>query len=213
MIHDKVGTERLAVLKDLAEVRRAHAISQGELASRSGLDQAQLSRIEAGRVDLRLSSLSQLARALGQEIVLVPQGSLAAVRAVIRSSTPQASASPLARHARQLLMIIESRLERLVHSFPSLEAQEAQNQLRKSLRDLRHLAPAQLSSQTLPLQRLQRSIATQMRQREPPKAKNWQRLAIKAREIYQAAASAPAQSEPQSQMRPAWALEDDSANA
>lgn len=213
MIRDKGGAEPLAVLKDLAEVRRAHVISQGELASRSGLDQAQLSRIEAGRVDLRLSSLTQLARALGQEIVLVPQGSLSAVRAVIRSSRPQASASPWARQARQLLMLIESRLERLLHSFPSLEAQEAQIQLRKSLQDLRHLEPAQLSTQTLPLQRLQRSIATQMRQGEPPKAKNWQRLVIKVREIYQAAAAAPAQSEPQSQIRPAWALEDDSANA
>lgn len=213
MIHKRVGAEPLEVLKDLAEVRRAHAISQGELASRSGLDQAQLSRIEAGRVDLRLSSLTQLARALGQEIVLVPQGSLSAVRAVIRSNRPQASASPLARQARQLLMIIESRLERLFHSFPSLEAQETQLQLRKSLLDLRHLAPAQLSTQALSLQRLQRSIATQMRRGEPPKAQNWQRLAIKVREIYQAAAAVPAQSEPQSQMRPAWALEDDSANA
>ena len=213
MIHNKMGFEPLAVLKDLAEVRRAHAISQGELASRSGLDQAQLSRIEAGRVDLRLSSLTQLARALGQEIVLVPQESLSAVRAVIRSSRPQASASPLAREARQLLVSIESRLDRLFHSFPSLEAQEAQLQLRKSLQDLRHLAPAQLSTQTLPLLRLQRSIATQMRQGEPPKAKNWQRLVIKIREIYQAAAAAPAQSEPPSQMRPAWALEDDSADA
>lgn len=208
-----MGFEPLAVLKDLAEVRKAHAISQGELASRSGLDQAQLSRIEAGRVDLRLSSLTQLARALGQEIVLVPQGSLSAVRAVIRSSRSQASVSPLARQVRQLLTIIQSRLERLFHNFPSLEAQEAQIQLRKSLQDLRHLAPAQLSTQTLPLQRLQRSIATQMRQGEPPKAKYWQHLVIKVREIYQAAAAAPGQSEPQSQMRPAWALEDDSANA
>ena len=212
MRHYNVGAEPFTVVKDLAEVRKAHAISQGELASRSGLDQAQLSRIEAGRVDLRLSSLTQLARALGQEIVLVPQGSLSAVRAVIRSSRPQASVSPLAREVQQLLPIIESRLERLFHSFPSPEAQEAQMQIRKSLRDLRHLAPAQLSTQTLPLQRLQRSIATQMRQGEPPKAKNWQRLVTKVSEIYLAAAAVPAQSEPHSQMRPAWALEDDSAD-
>jgi transcriptional regulator with XRE-family HTH domain len=210
--HDAVHAETLTILKDLAEVRRAQAISQGELASRSGLDQAQLSRIEAERVDPRLSSLVQIARALGQEIVLVPQGSLSAVRAVIRSSAPQASVSPLARQTRQLLTIIESRLERLFHDASSLEAQEAQIELRKSLQDLRHLAPQRLSTQILPLQHLQRSIAAQIRQGKPPKEKHWQRLVTKVREIYQAAATAPAQNEPQSRMRPAWALEDDSAN-
>jgi transcriptional regulator with XRE-family HTH domain len=41
-------------------------LRQAELARQAGLDRGRLSLIERGRVDLRLSQLEQLARALGQ---------------------------------------------------------------------------------------------------------------------------------------------------
>lgn len=72
--------------------RETTPLSQRELSSRSGVPQAQISKFENGAVDLRLSSLVSLARALGLEIELVPRKALPGVHAVMRggsaASTP-----------------------------------------------------------------------------------------------------------------------------
>lgn len=57
----------------LGNLRKAHGVSQRELAARIGLTQAQISKIEGGRVDPRLSSVVELARGLGAEVMLVPR--------------------------------------------------------------------------------------------------------------------------------------------
>lgn len=51
----------------LVQARRALGISQRELSMRSGLTQAQISRIENGLVDMRFSSLLALANQLNLE--------------------------------------------------------------------------------------------------------------------------------------------------
>lgn len=66
----------------LRDLRKARAISQRELAERIGLTQTQISRFEAGRADLRLSSLVELGRGLGVEVMLVPRRRVPAVEAL-----------------------------------------------------------------------------------------------------------------------------------
>lgn len=66
--------------------RERKAISQRELSTRSGVPQAQISRFESGAVDLRLSSLVSLARALELEIELVPRKAVPAVETIVRAS-------------------------------------------------------------------------------------------------------------------------------
>lgn len=67
---------------DIARAARARRkstfTSQRELGRRAGLTQAQISRFESGQVDLRLSSLVELARGLGLEVMLVPRGGVPA---------------------------------------------------------------------------------------------------------------------------------------
>lgn len=70
----------------LREARIAKRLSQRALSARSGATQAQISRIENGEVDLQVSSLIELARALDLELVLTPKGALPAVEAVVRES-------------------------------------------------------------------------------------------------------------------------------
>lgn len=57
------------VLEDLGrrvrEVRRERGWTQEEAAERVGLDVRELRRVEAGRVNMTLASLSRLARGLG----------------------------------------------------------------------------------------------------------------------------------------------------
>ena len=64
------GDSRIARI--LQEARTSQRLSQRELGQRSGLTQAQISRIENGEVDLRLSSLIALVDVLGLELILRP---------------------------------------------------------------------------------------------------------------------------------------------
>ncbi len=76
--------------QDIAErlqaARQAKWLSQRELSALAGLPQAQISRIEAGTVDLRLSSLVALAHALDLELTLVPRKAVPAVRSLSREA-------------------------------------------------------------------------------------------------------------------------------
>ena len=57
----------------LRAARQAGGVSQRVLSDRSGLTQAHISRFEAGLVNPRLSSLVELARGIGLEVMLVPR--------------------------------------------------------------------------------------------------------------------------------------------
>ena len=54
-------------------LRSAKGLSQGELASMSGVGFAGLSRIEAGKQNLTLSTIVRLEQALGARIIVVAE--------------------------------------------------------------------------------------------------------------------------------------------
>ena len=62
----------------LRAARKAEGLSQKVLSDRSGLTQAQISRFESGKANPRLSSLVELARGVGAEVMLVPAGAVPA---------------------------------------------------------------------------------------------------------------------------------------
>jgi transcriptional regulator with XRE-family HTH domain len=68
----------------IKKARQAASFSQRELSAKSGVPQAQISKFENGAVDLRVSSLVSIARALGLEMELVPRKALPAVHAIMR---------------------------------------------------------------------------------------------------------------------------------
>ena len=75
------------VARILRAARKARDLSQRELGDRIGLTQAHISRFESGHVDLRLSSLVELSRGLGLEVMLVPRRSVPAVMALGLAAT------------------------------------------------------------------------------------------------------------------------------
>ena len=80
MNNPSYAVEQLARM--LQDVRVGRGFSQRELARRAGLGQNRLALIETGRVDLRTSTLVQLARALDLELVLVPRRMLPALQSL-----------------------------------------------------------------------------------------------------------------------------------
>lgn len=57
---------------DLVRARRAAGLTQGQLAARAGLSRLTVHRVEHGQIDPRLSTLVEMARALGIELLAVP---------------------------------------------------------------------------------------------------------------------------------------------
>lgn len=81
------------ITESLRNARLAKGMSQTELHKLTGVPQAQISRIEANSVDLRLSSLIAIANALDLELALVPRKASPAVNSIIRQATARASVS------------------------------------------------------------------------------------------------------------------------
>ncbi len=64
----------MSLIQDLIRLRKAHGLTQAELASRAGLSRMTVGKIERGQVDPQLSTLLELARVLGAHYMLVPNG-------------------------------------------------------------------------------------------------------------------------------------------
>ena len=79
------------VAKALKAARKNKGLSQRALAEKSGVLQTQISKIENGATDLRLSTLVALARALDLELTLIPRKAVSAVQSVVRASKPGAA--------------------------------------------------------------------------------------------------------------------------
>ncbi|HZU50824.1 MAG TPA: helix-turn-helix transcriptional regulator [Sphingomicrobium sp.] len=81
------------VAASLREARAGKSLTQQELGRRVGLPQSHISKIEKGDVDLKLSSLAEIARALDLEVKLVPRKALPAVEGAVRAHGPIAETS------------------------------------------------------------------------------------------------------------------------
>jgi len=74
------------IAETLKAARQSKQLSQRELSEKVGLTQSHISRIENAAVDLQVSNLIELARALELELVLVPKKVLPPVQSLVRES-------------------------------------------------------------------------------------------------------------------------------
>lgn len=119
------GIEEIAA--SVREARLAKALTQKELGQRVGLPQSHISKIEKGSVDLKLSSLVEIARALDLEITLVPRKALPAVEGAVRAHGATVETS----RAVSLLNEQAQIAERIKANFPDLSQVEGfQNAIR-----------------------------------------------------------------------------------
>ncbi|MFC3581855.1 helix-turn-helix domain-containing protein [Sphingomonas hylomeconis] len=119
------GIEEIAA--GIRGARIAKALTQKELGQRVGLPQSHISKIEKGTVDLKLSSLVEIARALDLEITLVPRKALPAVEGAVRAHGTTVETS----RAVSLLNEQAHIAERIKANFPDLSQVEGfQNAIR-----------------------------------------------------------------------------------
>ena len=86
------STQYIAQL--LKKTRDSMGLSQRELSTRAGVPQSHISKIESGNVDLRLSSLVAISRALELELALIPRKYLSAVNSIVDSTNNETGEQP-----------------------------------------------------------------------------------------------------------------------
>lgn len=79
------------LINALADARKARAWSQRELAAKLEMKQSQISDIESGKRDSRISTFVEIARSLGFELVLVPRRLLPSVQYLLQSGEAASS--------------------------------------------------------------------------------------------------------------------------
>ena len=127
------ATEHIA--ESLKAARERKGLSQRALSAKAGVPQSHISKIESGAVDLRLSSLVELARVLDLELTLVPRKKLPAVRAIIRGDDDGHRDVQSARKATNLLQ----RLDDQIAALPSETRSEiVVQELQRRARELMH---------------------------------------------------------------------------
>jgi HTH-type transcriptional regulator/antitoxin HipB len=82
------------LLRHLAEARSDHGLTQAELGAQAGLPQSHLSNIERGKINIRVSSLLELARLLDFEVMLVPRKLVPAVRHLVAPDSLEHNSAP-----------------------------------------------------------------------------------------------------------------------
>ncbi len=127
------------VAATLKAAREAKRLSQRELGAKSGVPQGHISKIEAGAVDLRLSSLVTLARILDLELMLVPRKTVSAVQSIARRGTRGTLQNEeTALEGLKELKRIEKSIADLPQTAPFAVAPE-EARLKRLLYDLRHV--------------------------------------------------------------------------
>ncbi len=77
------------ILKSLKKRRVELKLKQSEFGSKLGLPQSHISKIEQGMTDPRLSTVTDMARLLDQELVLVPREMLPVIKSLINGEDNQ----------------------------------------------------------------------------------------------------------------------------
>jgi len=139
------STEQIA--EQLKAAREAKGLSQRVLAKLADVPQSHISKIEQGAVDLRLSSLVALTRALDLEVTLVPRKALPAVQSIVRRSVPPVVADTKATQK------VTKEFQRLYRDLKlALEDSPATKelaQLQRHVRDLQQLKAPGLELDTI----------------------------------------------------------------
>ena len=128
------STEQIA--QNLKAARNAKGLSQRALAKLVDLPQSHISKIENAGVDLRLSSLIQIARALDLELTLVPRRTLPAVQSLARSSVASKGGLAAMQENMKAYERLEEAIELALEDGPAIKEIA---QIRRQIRDLRRL--------------------------------------------------------------------------
>lgn len=89
------------IYKQLKESRKGQALTQQQLSQYLRLPQGYISQVEAGKHDIKLSTLSDWARVLGFEFMLIPKEQVPEISYLLQAGTSE-NAKPFSPAYRAL---------------------------------------------------------------------------------------------------------------
>jgi transcriptional regulator with XRE-family HTH domain len=197
-------TEQIA--RTLRQAREGKGLSQRALSRKAGVPQSHISKIESGAVDLRLSSLIELARVLDLELELVPRKTVPAVQSIVRSAA--AGAAPDTAAAGRALEEI-ARIRDVVAGLA--KKQQLAGELAGFQRQLKDLQHFRLDDAALKSIREARNTLQNLHDNRQT-AEAIRRLSAQFREMRTALAHAPAVLPKPATVRPAYSLDEEDGN-
>jgi len=186
----------------LRNARQNKGLSQRDLGAVSGVPQSHISKIEKGAVDLRLSSLIELARALDLELVLVPRPAVPAVQSIVRSAA-SASGGKQARLALKDLSRFEETIARNRSALPFTPEELAE--LQQQLRLLSHFHLSEPDRKTI--QSAHKALRTYLGDHE--NLNNLRQALARLKDLRNRVAHGRAPSSAPEPVRPAYTLDED----
>ncbi len=183
----------------LKKAREAKGISQRALSEKARVPQSHISKIENGAVDLRLSSLVELARVLDLELTLVPRKSVPAVNSIVRSteSSPRQGSAAIRKEWSAVL----TKLDTLSRANPA-DAELAQ--LQHLTRDLQRLGLALVDRKSV--RAANKSLDAVLEKRDPD---GLHRLVLEFKRLRNVAVHSSDSDSETTKPRPAYSLEDE----
>jgi predicted transcriptional regulator len=73
-----------SIIQQLKTIRMALGMKQSEVGNKLGLPQSHISKIEQGATDPRISTTTDMARVMGQELMLIPRHLIPHVASMVR---------------------------------------------------------------------------------------------------------------------------------
>lgn len=83
------------LIESIVQARKAMNLTQAQLGKELGLPQSYISRLESGKLDIRLSGILEIARFLRLDLTLVPLNLVPAVRAITSGGNTVSFDKPL----------------------------------------------------------------------------------------------------------------------
>jgi transcriptional regulator with XRE-family HTH domain len=186
----------------LRDARHKKNLSQRDLSGVSGVPQSHISKIEKGAVDLRLSSLVELARALDLEVTLIPRSAVPAVQSIVRSAA-SVSGDKQARLALKDVSRFEETIARNRSALPFTPQELAE--LQQQLRLLVHFHLSDPDRKTI--QSAHKALRTYLVDHE--NLNNLRRSLARLKDLGNRVAHGRAPSSAPEPVRPAYTLDDD----
>ncbi len=194
------GAEHMATI--LRNARETKGLSQRDLGAVSGVPQSHISKIEKGAVDLRLSSLIELARALDLELVLVPRAAVPAVQSIVRSAA-SASGGKQARLALKDLSRFEETIARNRSALPFTPEELAELQQQLLLLSRFHLSEPDRKT----IQSAHKALRAYLGDRE--NLNSLREALVRLKDLRNRVVHRPAPSSAPEPVRPAYTLDED----
>lgn len=121
------------IIQAIKQARKNKGLSQRALSAKAGLPQSHISKIEQGDVNIKISTLIDLARALDLEIKLVPRKLIPAVNSITRKSGSENTAGQNLHSVRNDVRQLEKALQSIE---PVIKVGNELEQFQRAIREI-----------------------------------------------------------------------------